>query len=117
MKHLLIIVLLSISTFATAQSSSRMKTRIVDNSQTLLIQIDGNKSGRSIHYKQTFDVAGMTTFQKDVLKYRAFASQNVVPPLHDMAVSIATLLGALSLVITLVIVDYRSRNTTLTKLA
>ncbi|UFH55931.1 hypothetical protein [Spirosoma sp. KNUC1025] len=117
MKHLLILILLSISTFTMAQSSSRLKTRIVDNSQTLSIQIDGNRNGRSIHYKQTFDVEGMTTLQKDILKYRAFTSQNVMPPLHDMAVSIATILVAISLVVTFLIVGYQSRKTTLNKLA
>ncbi|WP_420150620.1 hypothetical protein [Spirosoma sp.] len=109
MKHLIIIVLISVSTFAAAQSSSRLKTRIVDDNQTLSIQIDGNRNGQPLHYNQTFDVAGMTTLQKDVLKFRAFASQNVAPPLHDMAVSIATLVGVLSLVITVAIVGYQTR--------
>lgn len=114
MKHLLIIALVSLSTFASAQSVSRLKTRITDNNQTLTIQFDGNKNGRPIHYKRTFDVAGMNTFQKDVLKYRAFASQNVVPPLHDMLVSVITILGIVSLAITLLILGYQSRKNALT---
>ncbi len=114
MKQLLIIALVSLSTLAGAQSESRLKTQITDNTQTLTIQFDGHKNGRPIHYKRTFDVAGMTSFQKDVLKYRAFASQNVVPPLHDMLVSIITIFGIISFIMTLLILGYQSRKNALT---
>ncbi|GAB4016371.1 hypothetical protein GCM10028808_44600 [Spirosoma migulaei] len=96
MKHLLIILMLSLSTAVQAQSSnSRVKTRISDDNQTLSIQIDVNKHGQDIHYKQAFDVSGMNGLQIDLLKYRVFASQDITLPFHEMKRLMGAVLGAI----------------------
>ena len=94
MKYLVIILMLSLATVVQAQPSySKVKTRISDDSQTLSIQIDVNKHGRDVHYKQTFDVSDMNGLQVDLLKYRVFASQDVTLPIHEMKRLISAALG------------------------
>lgn len=92
MKVLFINLLLSISLSAAAQSSP-LRTRIVNDDQTLSIQIDGFKNGRKIHYNRTFDVARLNPLQKEILKYRAFESQGIALPLHEMVWLIFAALG------------------------
>ena len=85
MKYRLTIALLSIHIFAWAQSSySSLQTRIVDDGNRLLIQLDGHHHGRDIHYKHAFAIAELNGLQVDLLKYRVFASQGIPLPIHEM---------------------------------
>lgn len=95
MKYLFVSLLLSLSLAVTAQpsSSSALRTRIVNDDQTLSIQIEGINNGRKIHYRQAYDVAGMNLLQKEWLKYRAFESQGVALPLHEIAWLLLAALG------------------------
>jgi hypothetical protein len=98
MKQLAIILILSLMTAVQAQSSDRLQTRISDDNQTLSIKIDGNKQGREIHFQQAFDVSRMNGLQIDLLKYRAFASQGITLPIHEMKYVISAVLGVLMLI-------------------
>jgi hypothetical protein len=106
MKTLIIFLLLSIGTVAMAKdpASSKVRTRISDDSQTIAIQIDGFNHGRKIHYDQAFDVSGMNVLQKELLTYRAFDSQGLLPPLHEMRWLIFAALGLTGLILTLILV-------------
>lgn len=112
MKLLLMSLLLSIGMVAMTRQSvaSNLRTRISDDAKTLSIQIDGSNNGRVIHYRQTFDVAGMNALQKEVIKYRAFYSASVMVPLHEIQGLILLILGLPALVIALLIVRYQSRK-------
>lgn len=109
MKRLLIILLLSISLPSLGQRSV-WQTQLTDTDRTLSIRIDGNIDGRKIHYDQTFNVAGMNSLQKDLLKYRVFASQGAPLPWHEMSGSIFAALAAFVLLITLGIVIYQGKK-------
>lgn len=96
MKHLVIILMLSLATVVQAQSRyAKVETRISDDSQTLSIQIDVNKHGRDVHYKQTFDVSGMNGLQIDLLKYRVFAAQDLTLPIHEMKRLMGAVIGGI----------------------
>lgn len=113
MKHLVIILLFSLPLAAQAQSSSSLKTRISDDSQTLSIKIDGTKQGRELHYQQAFDVSGMNGLQIDVLKYRVFAAQGVTVPIHEMKRLMSVVVGGallIALIIAFFILRYQSNK-------
>ncbi|MVM38005.1 hypothetical protein GO730_11045 [Spirosoma sp. HMF3257] len=99
MKHVLIILMLILSTIAQAQSHySKVKTRISDDNQTLMIQIDVTKHGRDIHFKQAFDVSNLNGLQIDLLKYRVFASQGLIVPIHEMKRLMSAGVGVIMLI-------------------
>ncbi|QHV99933.1 hypothetical protein [Spirosoma endbachense] len=106
MKTLIMCLLLGIGTVAMAKdpSSSQVRTRISDDSQTIAIQIDGFKHGRKIRFDQTFDVSGINVLQKELLIYRAFDSQGLLPPLHMMKWLIFAALGLTGVILTLILV-------------
>jgi len=110
MKFLFISLLLSLATVAMANKSgySKLRKRISDDENTLSIQIDGNQNGRTIHYKHTFDVAGMSNLRKEVLKYRVFHSLGVAVPFHEMPWCISVAAGLVVLDVTLFLVGYRA---------
>jgi len=114
MKLLLMSLLLSIGMVAMNHQSvaSNLKTRISDDAKTLSIQIDGSNNGRSIHYHQTFDVAGMNALQKEVIKYRAFDSVGIMVPLHEIQGLLLLVFGLPALIIALLIVRFQSRKST-----
>ena len=121
MKHLLVGLLTCIGLAVMPRRSvaSNLQTRISDDNRTLSIQLDGNQSGRKIHFSQTFDVAGMNAVQKELLKYRAFKSVGVPVPIHEMPWLV---FGPLCLIVfgaSLLVVRYqtRQRKLTSTKLA
>lgn len=78
MKPLFLILLLSISFAATAQTSmstySSTHSQINDNNKTLSIQIDGQRNGQQVAYNRTFNVRGMSRGEKDALKNRVLDS-------------------------------------------
>lgn len=115
MKLLLIGLLLSIGTQALAQqaTTSRLRTRISDDGTTLTIQMDGTRNGRKIHYDQTFDVANLNGLQKEILKYRVFASVGASLPADEMSRLIGLAFGSLTLIITFLIVRFQMRRTPL----
>lgn len=112
MKHLLVCLLLSIGLVAmTANANaSNLRTRISDDNRTLSIQIDGFKNGEMIHYNQRFNVAGMNTLQKTMLKYRAFNSAGVAVPFREISWLFFAAIGFIALVLTGSIVWYQVRK-------
>jgi hypothetical protein len=82
MNAFLTMVLLSISFVAAAQKStnSNLNTSIQDNGKTLSIQVDGQREGQTINYQRTFDVAKLSTTEKDALRKRILDSLDVGVP-------------------------------------
>ena len=70
----LVLLLTSFTTLAQTSVQSNLNTSINDNGKTFLIQIDGDRSGKAIHYKRTFDVGGMSQEQKEAMKNRVLDS-------------------------------------------
>ncbi|GAB4029923.1 hypothetical protein [Spirosoma jeollabukense] len=112
MKYLLICLLLSTGlVLMTANAkASNLKTRISDDNRTLSIQIDGYKNGKTIHYNQRFNVAGMNALQKTILKYRAFNSAGVTIPFGEISWLFFVALGLTAVVLTGLIVWYQIRK-------
>ncbi|GAB3905478.1 hypothetical protein GCM10028803_36400 [Larkinella knui] len=95
MKIGLFILLLSIGPVAMARSV--VQTRLVDNGKTLTIQISGHRDGRKIHFDQTFDVSNQNILQKERIKYRAFRSVGLVPPVAEFPGLITAAVGLVAL--------------------
>lgn len=115
MKFILIGLLLSIGTQALAQqaATTKLRTRISDDSHVLSIQIDGTRHGQKVHYDHTFDVAGMNSLQKAILKYRVFYSVGAPLPSHEMSRLIGLAFGLVTSIITFLIVRFQLRRTPL----
>lgn len=105
MKIFLITFLIGIGIVSLAQQSvpSTVKTRISDDEKTLSIQIEGNKNGHRVHFNQAFDVAGMSTLRKEVLKLQIFTSLGISLPLHEMPWLLCVVLALAGLITTLII--------------
>jgi hypothetical protein len=106
LSSLLLLIGLFVSTYPV--KASGLRTRVTDDSQTLTIQIDGQKNGRIIYLNQRYDVTGLNTVQKEILMFRAFKSVGLVLPLHEMP---ALIFGSLALIIfvsTLLIMRYQA---------
>ena len=110
MKLLLICLLLGVGTMATAQNmaASRLETRIEDDGKILSIQIDGFKNERQIHYKRSFDVAGMNRLQKEVLKCRVFYAQGLAMLLREVSGLLFAVPGLAALAIGFLVAGYRT---------
>ncbi|MBO0937463.1 hypothetical protein J2I47_12980 [Fibrella sp. HMF5335] len=110
MKKLLIFLLLTLGVAAMARPADQpaQRTRIVQNDNTLTIQIDRTNRPQPIHYQQTFNVADMNWIEKDLLKFRVFASQGLVVPFQEVADLVVLLVGILALAGTLLIVSYQA---------
>lgn len=110
MKNILMALLLTISTAVLAQNPQTLPTRtsITDDGATLTIQIDRLNNKNPIHYRQTFNVAGMNRVQKEWLKYQIFANKGVALPLHEMAGLGMAIIGLLALFCALLIVGYQT---------
>ncbi|WP_460977901.1 hypothetical protein [Spirosoma knui] len=113
MKFLLITLLLgiSLSTNARASSPSSLRTRISDDGAILSIQIDGYKNGRTIHYKQITGVSGLNRLQTELVMHRAFRSQSLFVPLHEIPTLCMTAFGLVVLISILLIAGYRIKRT------
>ena len=118
MKYRLVVALLSIHMITWAQSSySSLQTRIVDDGNRLLIQIDGHRYGQELHYKRAFAITDLNGLQVDLLKYQVFGSQHIPLPIHEMKSLLATVCIAFILVvigISYTIRHYQIRKTRLT---
>jgi hypothetical protein len=71
---LLGMLLTSFTTLAQTSVHSNLNTSINDDNKTYSIRIDGDRGGKAVHYRRTFDVAGMSQEQKDAIKNRALDS-------------------------------------------
>jgi len=89
---------------------SHLRTRIVDDSNTLSIQIDGQKNGHTIHFNQAFAVSDKNSLQKEFLKYQAFHSQGLFLPLHEMPFLVGSGLGISLLLVSLTIIGFRRNS-------
>lgn len=69
-----LLLLTSLTTMAQKSTHSNLNTSIDDNGKTYSIRIDGDRTGKAIHYKQTFNVVGMSKEQKEALKNRVLDS-------------------------------------------
>ncbi|WP_026308849.1 hypothetical protein [Spirosoma spitsbergense] len=75
MKTLLLgLLLTSFTMLAQTPAHSNLNTSVNDNGKTFSIQIDGDSNGKAVHYKRTFDVAGMSQEQKEAMKNRVLDS-------------------------------------------
>ncbi|WP_338876137.1 hypothetical protein WBJ53_10860 [Spirosoma sp. SC4-14] len=88
-------------------NNSYLRTRIVDDSNTLSIQIDGQKNGHTIHLNQVFIISDKNTLQKELFKYQAFRSQGLFLPLHEMPFLVGSGLGISLLLVSLTIIGFR----------
>ena len=112
MKTLIISLFFSFGLLVTAQASPRstLHSRIADDGKTLSIQLDGFQSGHQVHYDQTFDVAGMNSLRKDLLKYRAFRSQGLVVPLQETTGLILVPLILLASILTIIVIRFQRKK-------
>ena len=95
----------------TAANVPSLRTRIADDNTTLTIWIDQYRNRQSVHYQQAFDIKSMNCIQKELLKYRVFASQGVTLPIHEMMGLVVLAGGILALLATLLVVIYQTRTT------
>ena len=105
MKPFLFALLLCISPVAMAHSV--LQTRFVDDGKTLTIQINGHRDGRKIHLDQTFDVSDQNVLQKELLKYHAFRSVGLMPPVAEFPGLILTGLGLVVLAGTVLVMRFQ----------
>lgn len=76
MKTFLTLFLLGLSVAALAQQSrtSMTHTSIDDDDKEMSIQVEGTVNGKDVHYSRRFNVAGMSSAQKEALKDNVFDS-------------------------------------------
>lgn len=82
---LVFLSLVSLSAAAQTSTHANLASSINDDGKTYSVRIDGDKDGRPVHYDRTFNVAGMSSAQKDALRNRIFDSLGIAetpkPPL------------------------------------
>lgn len=111
MKHILIGLLLCLSTVTMAQHApTSLQKRISDDEKTLSIQIDGVQHGKPVHLDQSFDVTGMNKLQKEWLTVQAFQSQHVPVSPQEVPWLILLATGVVSLMATLLIIIYQTQR-------
>ena len=105
-------LLLTFSTAVLARNpiKTSVTTRIADDGSRLMIQIDRHKNDHNTHYQNSFDVSGMNFVQKDWLKYRVFAEQDVTLPFHEMRGLVFAVVGLIAFLSTLLVFGYRHRK-------
>lgn len=111
MKTLLIFFCLFVGCYTLAQAApTSLRKRIVDDEKTLSIQVDGVLTGRQIHYRQTFNVAGMNRLQKEWLTFKAFQAQGIPSSIHELSWLLLLVCGVILLLITLLITIYQTQE-------
>ncbi len=85
MKFIFAVLLIATGVITRAQSpvGKTVNMTIEEDDKTLSIQVDNQRNGRTVNYKRTFDIAGMSQSEKEILKNRVQDSLGVYDPLRS----------------------------------
>ena len=109
MKTLLLFFCLFVSSFTLTQAApTSLRKQIVDDEKTLSIQVDGVSAGRQIHYRQTFNVAGMNRLQKEWLTFQTFQAQGIPSSVRELSWVLLLVASVLILLVALLITFYQN---------